>query len=175
MKHTWILVADESLARIFASHASTAPMALVEEITDPAAHGDRAGLRRDAYGRRGHAAVQGDAGHPGAHQAGPSTVTSSAGEDELHQEAQLFARRVADYLADARNKQRFDSLALIAAPRFLGLLRKALPAGVTDVVTKEIGKDFTHVANNDLQQRLADEDIIPARRDARVITGRDRS
>ncbi|MGY2489039.1 host attachment protein [Cupriavidus sp. CP313] len=173
MKHTWILVADESLARIFASHASTAPMALVEEITDAAAHGDRAGLRRDAYGRRGHA-VQGDAGHPGAHQAGPSSVTSSAGEDELHQEAQLFARRVADYLADARNQQRFDSLALIAAPRFLGLLRKALPARVTDVITKEIGKDFTHVANNDLQQRLADEDIIPARRDARVITGRDR-
>jgi protein required for attachment to host cells len=174
MKSIWILVADESLARIFASHADSAPLVVVEELTDAAAHADRADLRRDAYGRRGHAASQGDAGHPGARQVGPSTVTSSAGEDELHQEAQLFARRVADYLAEARNKQRFDALALIAAPRFLGMLRKALPAGVTEVITKEISKDFLQVPNNALQQRLADEGIIPARRDERVNTGRER-
>ncbi|SPD67675.1 Protein required for attachment to host cells (plasmid) [Cupriavidus taiwanensis] len=174
MKNIWILVADESVARIFASHGDSAPLEVVEEITDAAAHADRADLRRDAYGRRGQAAAQGDAGHPGAHQVGPSTVTSSAGEDELHQEAQLFARRVADYLDDARNKQRFDELALIAAPRFLGLLRKTLPPSVTDVITREIDKDFKYVANNDLQQRLADEGIVPARRDERVNTGRDR-
>ena len=174
MKNIWILVADESVARIFASHGDNAPLEVIEEITDAAAHADRADLRRDAYGRRGQAAVQGDAGHPGAHQVGPSTVTSSAGEDELHQEAQLFARRVADYLDDARNKQRFDELALIAAPRFLGLLRKTLPPSVTDVITREIDKDFKYVANNDLQQRLADEGIVPARHDQRVNTGRDR-
>ncbi|MBF6987868.1 MULTISPECIES: host attachment protein [Cupriavidus] len=174
MKNIWILVADESVARVFASHADAAPLAVVEEITDAAAHADRADLRRDAYGRRGHAASQGDAGHPGAHQVGPSTVTSSAGEDELHQEAQLFAHRVADFLADARNKQRYEELVLIAAPRFLGLLRKTLPAAVADVVTREIDKDFIHVPNNDLQQRLADEGVVPARRDERVNTGRDR-
>nr|WP_280906122.1 host attachment protein [Cupriavidus sp. LEh25] len=63
---------------------------------------------------------------------------------------------------------------MIAAPRFLGLLRKTLPASVTDVVSREIDKDFIHVPNNDLQQRLADEGVVPARRDERVNTGRDR-
>src|SRR5947209_5655748 len=58
MKSIWILVADESLARIFASHADSAPLVVVEELTDAAAHADRADLRRDAYGRRGHAASQ---------------------------------------------------------------------------------------------------------------------
>ena len=43
-----------------------------------------------------------------------------------------------------------------------------------DVVTREIDKDFIHVPNNDLQQRLADEGVVPARRDERVNTGRDR-
>ncbi|MFS8978686.1 host attachment protein [Cupriavidus necator] len=174
MKNIWILVADESVARILASHGDGAPLTMVEEITDAAAHADRADLRRDAYGRRGHASMQGDAGRPGAHQSGPSTVTSSAGEDELHQEAQLFAHRVSDYLADARNKQRFEELVLIAAPRFLGLLRKTLPSAVSDTVTKEIDKDFAHVPENGLHQRLTNEGVVPPLRVDRVNMGRDR-
>lgn len=171
MKTIWILVADEAIARVLASHGDTAPLQEVESITDAAAHADNAALRHDAYGRRGTAAVQGDAGHPGAHLGRTATVTS-AGEDKLQQEAQLFSRRVAHFLEDARNKSRFDELVVIAAPRFLGLLRKALPPAVCDTITREINKDYQQLDNNDLQHRLAAVGIVPARQDPRVHTGK---
>lgn len=172
MKTIWILVADEGIAKMFASQGDGAALKEVDTMTDAAAHADDADLRRDAYGRRGQATMQGDAGHPGAHQGRTATVTSSAGEDELHQEAQLFSRRVAKHLEDARAKQRFDELVVIAPPRFLGLLRKALPQSVCDAVTKEIDKDYCQLGNNDLQQRLADEGVVSRRHDARVEMGK---
>ncbi|WP_066740815.1 host attachment protein [Cupriavidus sp. D384] len=171
MKTVWILVADEGVARIVAARGDNARLEEVEKITDAGAHADNADLRRDAYGRRAQASVQGDAGHPGAHAGRMATVVSSAGEDEIHQEAQLFARRVAKMLEDARNKQRFDELVVIAPPRFLGLLRKALPQSVGDTVTRELGKDYCQLPDQDLQQRMADDGIVPARRDPRIGTG----
>ncbi|AZG15948.1 MULTISPECIES: host attachment protein [Cupriavidus] len=171
MKTVWILVADEGVARVLAPQGDNARLEEVEKVTDAGAHADNADLRRDAYGRRGQAPVQGDAGHPGAHAGRTATVVSSAGEDALHQEAQLFSRRVAKLLEDARNRQRFDELVVIAPPRFLGLLRQALPASVSDAITREIGKDYCQLDNRTLQQRLADDGIVPARRDARVPTG----
>lgn len=172
MKTIWILVADEGIARVLASQGGTTPLEDVEKITDAAAHAHNAHLRHDAYGRRTQASMQGDAGHPGAHAGRVATVTSSAGEDEIHLEAQLFARRVAKMLEDARNKQRFDELVVIAPPRFLGLLRKALPQSVCNVVTHELDKDYRQLGNNDLQQRLADDGIVPARRDPRIEMGK---
>ncbi len=147
MKTIWILVADEGIARVLASRGDSAPLEEVEKITDAGARADNADLRRDAYGRRAQATVQGDAGHPGAHPGRMATVTSSAGEDEIHQEAQLFARRVAKLLEEARNRQRFDELVVIAPPRFLGLLRKALPQSVCSVVTRELDKDYRQLSN----------------------------
>ena len=57
---------------------------------------------------------------------GTATVTASAGEDEQHLEAQGFARRVARHLGEAWREKRFDELRIVAAPRFLGHLRKEL-------------------------------------------------
>ena len=172
MKTIWILVADEGIARVLASRGDSAPLEEVEKITDAGARADNADLRRDAYGRRAQATVQGDAGHPGAHAGRMATVTSSAGEDEIHQEAQLFARRVAKLLEEARNRQRFDELVVIAPPRFLGLLRKALPQSVCSVVTRELDKDYRQLSNNDVQQRMAADGIVPARRDPRIEMGK---
>ncbi|QYY32806.1 MULTISPECIES: host attachment protein [Cupriavidus] len=172
MKRTWILVADEGIARVLASRGDSAALEEIEKFTDAAAHADNADLRHDAYGRRGQATVQGDAGHPGAHMGRTSTVTSSAGEDEIHQEAHLFSRRVAKMLEEARIRQRFDELVVIAPPRFLGLLRKAWPQSVGSVVTRELDKDYCRLADNDLQQRLAADGIVPARRDPRIEMGK---
>lgn len=171
MKKIWILVADEGVARVLASQGESAPLEEVEKITDAAAHADNADLRRDAYGRRGQAPMQGDAGHPGAHVS-RTAATASAGEDEIHQEAQLFSRRVAAMLEDARNRQRFDELVVIAPPRFLGLLRKALPQSVCDVISRELDKDYCQLSNADLQRRLADDGTVPAHRAARIDTGK---
>ena len=127
----------------------------VEALTDPSAHAREGDFERDATGRRAGAAPQGSRQNTPQHRLrGPATVTSSAGEDQQHQEAQAFARRVAEHLAEAWRQKRFDALRIVAAPRFLGRLRKELDAHVSAVVMDELNKDLIHVANDELTRRL---------------------
>jgi protein required for attachment to host cells len=132
---TWVLVADEGIARFFLQPDSGSDLEEVDTLTDAAAHAQNADLRRDAHGRRGGAI----AGRHG------SSVTASAGDEALHLEAEQFARRVAARLGDDKRAGRFDALRIVAAPRFLGLLRKALSADVASVVTGEMNKDLIHL------------------------------
>jgi protein required for attachment to host cells len=155
-KTRWVLVADEAIARILQWPESGDELDSVEELTDPAAHAREGDLQRDATGRRSGSAT---------HAASPSSphrlrssanVTASAGEAQRHLEADAFARRVARHLAEALQRKRYDELALVAAPRFLGLLRKELDPHVAKAVTREIDKDLVHARNDEISRRLAD-------------------
>jgi protein required for attachment to host cells len=144
MEAVWVLVADEGRARILAHTKRGEDLEEVETLSDPAAHADNADLRRDAFGRR--------SGGGTMHKGG--SVTASAGEDKLDHEAELFARRVADYLLDGLRKQRYERLQIAAAPRFLGRLRKALDRQVSDVVVGELDKDLLQLDRRALTQQL---------------------
>ena len=137
MKTQWIVVADEAIARILTWPEVGDELDPVEEMTDPDAHARKADMRHDAQGRRG------------------GSVTASAGDDEERREASAFARRLADRLARALEEKRYDELCLIAAPRFLGLLRPLLSNGVAKAVGTTIDKDLVHESNADLAKRLA--------------------
>jgi len=136
MPTTWVVVADEAIARFMQVRPEDHGLDPVEEVTDPDAHASGADLRRDAYGRRG------------------MTVTSSAGEAEKHKEAGAFAASVAERLQQALQEARFERLILIAAPRFLGLLRKALSPAVTALIHRELDKDLIHESHEELAARL---------------------
>lgn len=140
---TWVLVADEGVARIYERPESGGDLEQVEELTDAAARADRAELRRDAYGRRA-----------GGDPRMGANVTSSASDDELHREGALFAARVAARLAEALQERRFEALHVVAAPRFLGQLRKAFDRHVNDRIVGELAKDLTHAERRELTLRL---------------------
>ncbi|NML13378.1 host attachment protein [Azohydromonas caseinilytica] len=147
MKPTWIVLADEGRARILAQERRGADLQDVEELTDAAAHADEADLQRDAHGRRAHG---------GTGQV--SSITTSAGADKLEQEADLFARRVAEYLAQALQKEHYGALHIAAAPRFLGRLRQHLSPQVQQTVAQEINKDLLQFKGRDLAQRIFGEE-----------------
>nr|HET7860299.1 host attachment protein [Caldimonas sp.] len=139
---TWVLVADEALARILRRPDEGDVLEDVEAIADPAAHVKEGDFDRDSAGRRA-----------GGGRA-TSSITASAGEEERHLEAQSFARRVAAHLAEALRQKRFDELRIVAAPRFLGYLRKELDANVRATVSDEVSKDLIHENNANLGKRL---------------------
>jgi len=145
MDTTWIVLADEGRARILEMRAPGTDLAEVEEITDAAAHADNADLRRDAYGRRGG----GTAGPP----LGGATV-SSAGEDKLAHEAELFARRIAGWLMEAHQRGRFARLRIAAAPKFLGRLRQVLDPQISKLVDEEIDKDLLPLGTREIAQHF---------------------
>jgi len=147
---TWVVVADEGRARILSRDGAGEDLRELEVIEDPAAHAHNADFRHDAYGRRAPAGA-----------ALPASATSSAGEEKLDHEAELFAHRLALRLADAHRQHRFDTLRIAAAPRFLGRLRKALDTSVSKVVDQEIDKDLLQLDARTLTQRLYDDGAAP--------------
>ena len=156
-KTVWVLVADEALARILRWPDDGDELEDVEAITDPAAHAKEGDFQRDAAGRRAGSAPHGSRQNTQQHRLrGTASVTASAGEEELHLEGQSFARRVAQHLAEALRQKRFDELRVVAAPRFLGYLRKEFDAHVKATVTDELSKDLIHEGNSALSKRLFD-------------------
>ena len=150
MASTWIVLADEGRARILEMTRPGRDLDEVEELTDPAAHAHNADFRHDAFGRR----APSDGGSA-PNQAGMrGTVTASAGEDKLDHEAEAFARRLAERLAQALRQQRYEQLRIAAAPKFLGRLRKALDREVSDTVVEELDKDLLQLDRRTLTQRL---------------------
>jgi protein required for attachment to host cells len=147
----WVVVADEALARILTTTEAPGTLDPVEALTDPAAHAKEGELHVNDAGRRG-GRVSHDAGHTGG--AGATNVTASAGDENRHLEARAFARRVAGRLAEALRQKRYDTLRIVAAPRFLGLLRQELDAGVRAVVVEEIDKDLVHEGDDAIARRL---------------------
>lgn len=153
-KTIWVVVADEAIARLLRWPETGIELEPIEEITDPSAQATGAELRRDAHGRRAGGAPAGSRPNGPHRLRGESGTTASAGEDEQHLAAEAFARRVAQRLAEHQRRHAFDELRIAAAPRFLGLLRKALSPQVAATVAEEVSKDLTHANNREIADRL---------------------
>ena len=70
-------------------------------------------------------------------------------------EAVRFARRIARRLDDARRKDEFERLVVVAGPPFLGLVRQELSGPTRACVEREIRKDLVHSAPEVLARQLA--------------------
>jgi len=91
-----------------------------------------------------------------SHESMGATRHSIQREDTpRRQEAVRFARRIARRLDDARRKDEFDQLVVVAGPPFLGLVRQELSGPTRARVTREIRKDLVHSAPEVLARRLA--------------------
>jgi protein required for attachment to host cells len=143
MKNTWVVVADEAIARILEQSQQGGDLVPVEELTDPDAHAKESELHHGPHGRR---AGGGSGSNPQA--------TVSAGDSERHQRAQLFATRIAQRLAQGHRDKRFEALHLVAAPRLLGYLRNALDANVAGTVVGTLDKDVVQESNAELARRV---------------------
>lgn len=72
---------------------------------------------------------------------------------DKHQ-AELFARDLTKFLLDAHRDGRFDQLALVISPQFLGAVRKLLDAELESAVKLEINKDYTHFDAQQLMDQI---------------------
>ena len=70
-------------------------------------------------------------------------------------EAVRFARRIARRLDEARRKDEFEQLVVVAGPSFLGLVREELSRPTRARVAREIHKDLVHSPPEALAGQLA--------------------
>ena len=129
MSNIWIVVADSYRARIFQADKPAAPLTELETLTNPAARQHEGDIDSD---RSGHVV----SGTFGGHDLSQKT-------EAKQEEATRFAAEVCQHLEKGRNGKAFDKLYIMAAPAFLGLLRKQVSAPLKALVSDEIAKDLT--------------------------------
>lgn len=103
--------------------------------------------------------------HPPTRQLGTDQPTrvfggssrSSVDEGDLHSELEVaFLRRVAKALSMLVRERRAPKVALIAAPRALGVLRTTIDAPTRAAVTLELDKDWVKQPVSVIESSLAD-------------------
>lgn len=136
MANTWIVAADSSRAR-FLQVAGPERLVEVESLLNPDARMDERELTTDA-----HARFRGSAG-PGSDR--QETTAQEHATD-------LFAKRVGDYLEQARHQGRYDELVIVAPPKFLGALRGELGKEVEKLVVDELPKNLSWLNERQLER-----------------------
>jgi len=129
-KSYWVVVADEFMATIYARDKKYSPMQEVLSLQNETAREKGSDLESDRSGRSFDSA-----GH-GRHSMG-------SGEPGTKVQSYLvFAKEIAERISSAKQHGTFDRLVVIAAPRFLGVLRPALFSAGIDP-EREIDKELT--------------------------------
>jgi protein required for attachment to host cells len=142
MDTTWIVVADSSRARIFERIERTRHLREVDDFINPAGRADATDLRSDERGR-----FYGKGERQQGHTAEPAV-------DPVRHESELFARDVAQHLNKALGEHRYQRLYLLAAPKFLGLVRGKLRKDVQKVVEAELAKDISGLSQHQVEAYL---------------------
>jgi protein required for attachment to host cells len=110
----WIVVANEARALIYRRLGKHGPLEKVLAFHNDAAHGREASLQSDREGRSFD-----------SHGQGRHAMTREKSGPKRHA-AEEFAREIAARLEKGVHDGHCAGFALIAAPRFLGMLRKEL-------------------------------------------------
>lgn len=145
MTTTWILVAHEGGARLFANDGPGKGLALVETIDHPEGRTHERDMVSDRPGR----SFRKDSGDP---------RRASMGQSEgPHDRAVAdFARLLAQKLEQARAQNQMQRLVLVAAPRFLGMLRSSLDGPTSQLVVGSINKNLASSKEAELIKHLGE-------------------
>lgn len=144
MSNHWIVVADNSTARIFTVEDPEGGLVAVDTLEHPAAHERAQDINADRPGRSF------DRKGGGRHAVGVSV-------DPVEQEIIRFAKEVGTYLRAACLDGRCARLLLVAGPRMIGELRQHLdlPANVqVTELEKNLGQYDAHEIRSHLPGRL---------------------
>lgn len=135
-KVTWILVADGSKARIYASDANKHNLRLMHNLEFPASRMHDA----DLGSHKPHGIFERNK---------PESKVHLHHKEEAH-----FANQLTELLDNGAYKKEFHRLVLIASPKFLGLLRELLSKHVSELIVKEIPKDLTQTNETELKDYI---------------------
>jgi protein required for attachment to host cells len=141
MSDLWVLVANSAEARIYRGKHPRAPLTLLETLQHDASRAPARELISDAPGR--------------VHDRfGLGRHSVESGQSAKTEEAERFAREIADRLSRARQAGAFGRLVVVAAPAFLGQLRRVLDKSVAAAVVAEVNKDLVRAGAEAIQDQI---------------------
>ncbi|NMG34294.1 host attachment protein [Azoarcus sp. TTM-91] len=141
MAITWILVANASLAKLYANLGPNKGLKLVKELIHPASRRKNADLVTDRPGSMAAGGVSG-----GAKQ--PQTLPKQ-------HEAKVFAQEIAQTLYLGRAQNAFRRAIIVAPPAFMGMLNTVMDGPTAQLVSDRFEKDYTKTPEPELALRLS--------------------
>ena len=160
MPTTWILSANAGRARFFSESDPSEPLQEIEDMVNSAVQLRTSESETD---RLGPTSAAGSGHNIGMGQGASLSHNAQAGAPNKQYEpnqtpaeraTEMFAKDVAAYLLKAQQEGRFQRLMVAAAPEFLGVLRKELHQQVSQAITAEFNKDYTHSNAQQLREQL---------------------
>ncbi|QID17823.1 host attachment protein [Nitrogeniibacter mangrovi] len=140
MAITWILVANASLAKLYANYGPNKGLKLVKELMHPESRQKNSDMVTD---------------RPGAIQSSPGGGYESHRQPK-EQAAWAFAQELAQEFYHGRTKQQFGRAILVAPPAFMGMINANMDGPTERLVSARVEKDYTKAAEPVLAQRLGD-------------------
>jgi len=134
----WFLTADRIQAVVHRT-GEKHRLEFVFRLSNPEGRSLESELDSDRPGRTGHSS--------------PGDRTRHALDQHAKKHAQVgrvFAREIGARLAQELRAGKFDELVVMAEPRFLGLLRAALPAAVRARIVRDVPREFHAGSRMDL-------------------------
>jgi protein required for attachment to host cells len=140
MAITWILVANASLAKLYANLGPNKGLTLVKELIHPESRQKNSDLVSDRSGAM--------AGNGGGGSMQPQTLPKQ-------HEAKVFAQEIAQELYQGRSQNAFKRAILVAPPAFMGMLNTVIDGPTAQLITERFEKDYTKTSESELSERLA--------------------
>ena len=137
----WVLAADSARARFFAADTAQGPLKEVADLVHPEARMHERDMASDGPGSAYDSVGQ------GRHSVGNAV-------EPKEEEAIRFAKEVCTRLDSARVAGDFDKLYVVAAPRFLGMLRDGLSEPTRKLVAAEIDKNLAAHKPDEIRSHL---------------------
>jgi protein required for attachment to host cells len=142
MGRIWVLVANQAEAAIYSMDRLRGSLTPVETLLHAAGRARVQDLISDAPGR-----AQDRVG-PARHSMEPDVGFKA-------EETRRFARQIVDNLKVGLEQHNFERLILVAAPAFLGVIRKELSAQLAEAVIEEIPKDMVGRDVKEIQEHMS--------------------
>ncbi|WP_346837466.1 host attachment protein [Microbulbifer sp. SAOS-129_SWC] len=141
MALAWVLVANQSHARLFEAAQRSGALDEVQAMVHPESRLKGRDIESDAPGRAF------DSNGQGRHAMGNSS--------ELHRRAgNKFAKELAHTLERGRQEGRYEKLYIVAEPQMVGSLRDALKPGTRATIAGETGKNLVNSDTEEIRAQL---------------------
>lgn len=142
MSNIWIVVADASRARIFTADKPAGLLTETETLNNPEGRLHEGAMTTDRGGSGGNSGV-------GRHGYGN-------GKQAKEEAANRFAAEVCRHLEKGRTGNAFARLYVVAAPSFLGMLRKHQSDALRGLISNEVAADLSTESPDRIRARLPD-------------------
>lgn len=142
MKSTWIIVAESARARIFTVSGIGGKFQEVADLSHPESRLHDRELSSDLPGRTF------DSRGDGRHAMEQAT-------DPKEQEAQAFATEITQQIDRGQREGNFDSLVLVAPPKFLGRLRSKLSKSARNALIGELDKNLVETDTKTIERHVS--------------------